>query len=388
MSTTATATLIEPTATLQLKPAEPSSAAVQGATPDTPPLTRPSSPSPTPRRARREQYAPPSTHYLDAYTSQRYSPALGLVFERGIQLRDVLRLPDGDERKEALLEELAYTISLHGVCVFPKQDLTQDELGELALALGRASGAPETSGLHIHPTAELGENGRPTVATISNVAEKGGRQISFAEKGLISSGLHSDISFEPTPARYSMLRMHTLPPLGGNTQFNSAYAHYDMLSEPMKAFLSGLKAVHSGAVFREQANKHGYKLHLGPRGAPENVGDDFTAEHPIIRTNAVTGFQELFVNQTFTERIVGLGYDESRAILDYLFKLQSQAHDAMLSYRWNTDDLCIWDNSAVNHCATFDYREKRAGDRTVCVGEIPYYDPNGKSRKETTGSCI
>jgi alpha-ketoglutarate-dependent taurine dioxygenase len=182
-----------------------------------------------------------------------------------------------------------------------------------------------------------------------------------------------------------------------------------MLSEPMKIFLSGLKATHSGAMFRHQAREHGFDLHLGPRGAPENVGDDFLAEHPIIRTSDVTGFHQLFVNQTFTERIVGLGFDESKAILDYLFKLQAQAHDAMLSYRWNVNDLAvrasfpflsssrsdpslslqIWDNAAVNHCATWDYREARAGERTVCVGEIPYYDgENGRSRKQTTGSPI
>jgi hypothetical protein len=39
-------------------------------------------------------------------------PALGLEFEKGVQLRDLLRLPDGDERKEALLEELAYSGTL------------------------------------------------------------------------------------------------------------------------------------------------------------------------------------------------------------------------------------------------------------------------------------
>lgn len=143
---------------------------------------------------------------------------------------------------------------------------------------------------------------------------------------LASHGWHTDISFEPRPARYSMLRMTTLPPTGGDTLFSSAYSHYDMLSLPMREFLSGLKATHSGAMFRHQARKHGFDLHLGPRGAPENVGDEFEASHPIIRTNAVTGFNGLFVNQTFTERIEGLGFDESKVLLEYLFKLQAQAH--------------------------------------------------------------
>lgn len=86
-------------------------------------------------------------------------------------------------------------VSFHGVCVFPAQDLTPDELSSLALALGKASGAPSDSSLHIHPTAELGENGRPTVGAISNVAGAMGRQINFQDErsALASQGIHSDI---------------------------------------------------------------------------------------------------------------------------------------------------------------------------------------------------
>jgi len=61
----------------------------------------------------------------------------------------------------------------------------------------------------------------------------------------------------------------------------------------------------------------------------------------------------------------------------------------MVRYRWNVNDLAIWDNSACNHCATFDYSELRAGDRTVCVGETPFFDKeNGKSKKQATGSYV
>lgn len=63
----------------------------------------------------------------------------------------------------------------------------------------------------------------------------------------------------------------------GDTLFYSTYAHYDKLSEPMKEMLAGLTARHSGSMFREQSRRFGYNLHLGPRGAPENVGDEFEA---------------------------------------------------------------------------------------------------------------
>ena len=94
----------------------------------------------------------------------------------------------------------------------------------------------------------------------------------------------------------------------------------------MQSFLSTLTAVHDAEVFREQSRKHGFALRTLPRGAPENSGDEFRATHPIIRTNPVTGKRGLFVNKTFTKRIVELNWDESDALLNYLFRVQHESH--------------------------------------------------------------
>jgi hypothetical protein len=55
----------------------------------------------------------------------------------------------------------------------------------------------------------------------------------------------------------------------------------------MKEMLSGLTARHSGSMFREQSRRFGYKLHLGPRGAPENVGDSFEASREYRTSSLV-----------------------------------------------------------------------------------------------------
>jgi TfdA family taurine catabolism dioxygenase TauD len=44
----------------------------------------------------------------------------------------------------------------------------------------------------------------------------------------------------------SILYLHTVPPVGGDTLFASQYAAYDALSPRMKAYLEGLTATHSG----------------------------------------------------------------------------------------------------------------------------------------------
>ncbi|KAK4706020.1 hypothetical protein P7C70_g170, partial [Phenoliferia sp. Uapishka_3] len=311
------------------------------------------------------------------------TPAVGVAFGRKVQLKSILNLED-EELKKKILHDIAIQISLNGVAFFEAQDeLLPEDLGVLALALGEVSGKPADSTLHIHPTQELGENGLP-VGKISNVAEAGGRQISFPDERsiLASAGWHTDISFEPRPANYSMLKMHTLPPSGGDTLFMSSYKIYDLLSPAMRAFLSTLTATHGAEMFRQQSIRHGFELRTAPRGSPDNVGDSFRASHPVIRTNPVTGLNAVFVNQTFTTRINELSLDESDALLAYLYKLQHQSHDAQVRYRWNPNDLAIWDNRSTLHVATFDYEELRAGDRTVCVGENPYFDPNATGRKE------
>jgi len=74
--------------------------------------------------------------------------------------------------------------------------------------------------------------------------------------------------------------------------------------------------------------------------------------------------------------------DESDAILDYLFRHISQNHDLQVRFKWNTNDVAIWDNRSTFHTATNDYDGPRFGDRVVSVGEHPYLDPSSKSRRE------
>lgn len=189
--------------------------------------------------------------------------------------------------------------SHRGVLFLPAQDeLTKEDLATLGIALGELSGKPSSSGLHIHPTQELKENGLP-IGTISNKPDATGRQISFLDERstLASSGWHSDVSFEVVPSAYTILRMHTLPKTGGDTLWNSCHSTYDALTPPLAALLEKLTATHSGERFRTQSQLNGFKLHVDPRGSPENVGDLLTANHPVIRTNPVTGLKAVFVNR-------------------------------------------------------------------------------------------
>lgn len=62
-----------------------------------------------------------------------------------------------------------------------------------------------------------------------------------------------------------------------------------------------------------------------------------------------------------------------------------QNHDAQVRFKWNKNDMAIWDNRSTWHCATYDYAEARAGDRVCSLGEAPFFDSQSKSRREALG---
>jgi taurine dioxygenase len=60
-------------------------------------------------------------------------------------------------------------------------------------------------------------------------------------------GWHPDVSCDPEPIFVSLLHVTKTPTIGGDTVFANAYLAYESLSEPFKAFLDGLTAIHDGA---------------------------------------------------------------------------------------------------------------------------------------------
>ena len=79
---------------------------------------------------------------------------------------------------------------------------------------------PKSSGLHVHPLTEEGSELGDQISIISSVKQtKGGgltHQLSDTSR-FASVGWHSDITFEPVPSDYAMLKIHTLPATGGDT---------------------------------------------------------------------------------------------------------------------------------------------------------------------------
>lgn len=183
---------------------------------------------------------------------------------------------------------------------------------------------------------------------------------------------HSDISFEAQPPCYTFLKMLQATNSGGDTLWTSGYAIYDMLSPGLQQYLENLAASHSSFEQAQESLRNNNK----PRRPPiETV-------HPVIRTHPVTGWKSVYVNPTFTKSIVGVPKTESDAILAYLFSLITSTHEAMVRFRWETDDIAIWDNRASIHFGSFGYfPERRHAIRVTPQAEAPYFDPKGTSQQ-------
>ncbi|WFD18509.1 hypothetical protein MCAP1_000713 [Malassezia caprae] len=330
-----------------------------------------------------------TTGILDSqYKFEELTPAIGRLYPT-LQLKDIIRNDKADE----LIRDLAITISRRGVVFFKSQDLSPEDQKFLTNRLGQVTGKPESSGLHIHPVYNSERQSNDSV-----VDEKGTKNTDL-EISVISSNLfrslgvpprsgadewHSDITFEPVPADYTSLKVHTMPETGGDTLWASGYETYDLLSKPFKKLLESLTGFFYPPGFLRSAKEHGYPLFAGPRGAAENIGTHLSAEHPLIRTNPVTGWKSIFGFGQHFDHVKDVSREESDLLKKFVLDLVTQNHITQVRYRWSKNDLAIWDNRSTYHAATPDYFDlgPRSGVRAVSCGERPYFDPNSKSRRE------
>ena len=72
----------------------------------------------------------------------------------------------------------------------------------------------------------------------------------------------------------------------------SGYEVYNQISPAYQRFLESLSATYAQPVFHESAQNNGYQIYSGERGAPENIGAELVAVHPVVRTNPGKYFYE------------------------------------------------------------------------------------------------
>ena len=95
------------------------------------------------------------------------------------------------------------------------------------------------------------------------------------------------------------------------------------------------------------------------------------ARHPVVRTHPETGAKAIYTNRSFVTHIEGVEADESIEILDRLERAIASPN-VQCRFRWEQDDIAMWDNRCTQHFATSDFwPEHRRMERVTIVGDRP-----------------
>ncbi|TVY86328.1 putative alpha-ketoglutarate-dependent sulfonate dioxygenase [Lachnellula willkommii] len=327
------------------------------------------------------------SHTLDDYESFDVTGPIGREFPK-LQLSELLK-------DDAKIKDLAILASQRGALFFRGQDISNDQMKDLGSKLGELTNKPPDSKLHRHALSSKDnvknhdENGKTDeeVFFVSSVREKENHSNRFnAPLPKLASYLwHSDISFEHIPADYGVLKMAEMPnDVGGDTIFACAYEMYDRMSPYWQKLCDGLTATHFQPVFSRVLQQSKDPLITENRGHPENTGLEFSATHPVVRTNPVTGWKHLFAagQQIHDGKINGVTDREEEMMKQYFLQLITENHDLQCRFKWGVNDVVVWDNRSTFHSATNDYNGKRKLIRITSIGEKPYLDPNSLSRAQ------
>src|SRR5580765_4764874 len=157
---------------------------------------------------------------------------------------------------EQTFKEVHGALVEHGVIFFRDQHISPEQ----QKAFGRLFGE-----LHMHPAAPSLLEGHPEILVI-HADEK--------SKRVAGEDWHSDVSCDLEPPMGSILYMHELPPVGGDTLFASMYAAYDGLSDALRRLLEECTALHE--------SEHVYRGRYGVKDEGKQFPE---AEHPVIRTH-------------------------------------------------------------------------------------------------------
>ena len=133
-----------------------------------------------------------------------------------------------------------------------------------------------------------------------------------------------------------------VPKMGGNTGLANMVASYDALSVQIKERLQGLSCKHDASRNSTGQLRKGFEEYYG------NVTQVPGFVHPLVRVNPETGVRALYLGCRDNAYVMGLGIDESEALLEEVW-----AHVAKLDFtwaqEWRVGDLVFWDNRYCLH---------------------------------------
>jgi alpha-ketoglutarate-dependent 2,4-dichlorophenoxyacetate dioxygenase len=255
---------------------------------------------------------------------------------------------------------LEAAIAEHAVLVFRDQRITDDQ----QLAFSRCFGElEETRGTGISKPGE--QRLHPAFADVSNLDKDNTILARDNRRRLYSLGnmlWHSDSSFKPIPATYSLLSGRVVVAQGGQTQFADMRAAYDALDDATKAEIGDLICEHSLIYSRELLGFD--DLTEAERATMRPVRQVLTRTHPV------SGRKSIYL-ASHIGKILGWPIPEARAFIRDLTEHATQPQ-FVYSHQWRPFDLVMWDNRCTMHrVRRYDSSQVRDMRRTTVAGAMP-----------------
>jgi alpha-ketoglutarate-dependent 2,4-dichlorophenoxyacetate dioxygenase len=303
--------------------------------------------------ARRDTGEKPTTREDDAMplSIRPLTPAIGGEVT-GIDITKPLK-PEDVAAIEAGMDKYA-------VLVFPGQQLTDEQqmaftvnFGPIEDARGGNVTKPQDKRLvtGMNDVSNLGKDGKPLA--------RDSRQRLFNIGNML---WHSDSSFRPIPAKYSLLSARVVNKKGGNTEFAHMGAAYEALDDDTKREIEDLVCEHSLMYSR------------GSLGFLDYTDEEKAMFKPVrqrlVRTHPVTGRKSLYLS-SHAGAILGMPMPEARMLLNDLKEHATQPRFVYV-HKWTLYDLVIWDNRQTMHrVRRYDDSQPRDMRRTTVAGSAP-----------------
>jgi alpha-ketoglutarate-dependent 2,4-dichlorophenoxyacetate dioxygenase len=270
----------------------------------------------------------------------------------GVDLRQPLT-PDQAREIEAGMDTYA-------VLVFHDQDISDEQQLAFALNFGARENArggnivkPEDSRLStgLNDVSNLGKDGKPL--------PRDHRAHLF---NLGNCLWHSDSSFRPIPAKFSLLSARIVNPKGGNTEFADMRAAYDALDAETKAEIADLVCEHSLMYSR------------GSLGFVDYTDEEKEMFKPVlqrlVRTHPAHDRKSLYLS-SHAGAVRGMSVPEGRLLLRDLTEHATQPQFVYV-HRWTAHDLVMWDNRQTMHrVRRYDQSQPRDMRRATVAGDTP-----------------
>jgi alpha-ketoglutarate-dependent 2,4-dichlorophenoxyacetate dioxygenase len=276
-------------------------------------------------------------------------------FVSDINLKEIL--------SDSLIKELDTAVNKYAVLIFKDQNITDDEQVRFTEYFGKIEASGKTSNITKDKDRRLSSD----LADVSNL-DKDNKPFTLNDpRRIFNLGnrlWHTDSSFKPVPAKYSLLSGRNVSKEGGNTEFADMRSVYDNLDAKTKNKIEKMICEHSLIYSRQRLG-----FDMVRELSPDGIKNFKPVEQPLVRNNKLTNRKTVFLS-SHIGKIKDWTRPDSMCFIDDLIEYATK-ENFLYVHKWMQNDLVIWDNRQTMHRArAFDdlteYRDMR---RTTVLGE-------------------